>query len=153
MPRRPVPIDLDELEKLAAMHCTEAEVAAWFSSPGATLTQQAISKKLQREPFKSAWSSGWVKGSISLRRKQKQMADAGDKTMLIWLGKQWLGQRDKQDVEMSGKEGGAIRHEHDYSNLSDAELDAAIVREAEGIAGRAASSPPVGATPADEEAE
>lgn len=101
MGRRPVPIDLDELEKLAAMHCTETEVAAWFSRPGATLSHQAVSKKLQREPFKSTWATGWAKGSISLRRQQKQRADAGDKTMLIWLGKQWLGQADKSEVRTS----------------------------------------------------
>jgi hypothetical protein len=75
------------------MHCTHAEVGAWFG-----ISQQAVSKKLQSDPFKSTWETGWAKGSISLRRQQKQRADAGDKTMLIWLGKQWLGQSDKQEV-------------------------------------------------------
>jgi hypothetical protein len=123
LPRRPVPIDLEELEKLAAMHCTEAEVAAWFSSPGATLTQQAISRKLKREPFKTVWATGRAKGSISLRRKQKQRADAGDRTMLIWLGKQWLGQADKQEVQ------------HSTLDTIEAEL-ARIERERERSAGR-----------------
>ena len=62
MPHRPVPIDLDELEKLAAMHCTESEVAAWFSTNERSITQQAISKKLQRQPFKGVWERGWAKG-------------------------------------------------------------------------------------------
>lgn len=149
MSRKPVPIDLDELEKLAAMHCTEAEVAAWFSKPGATINQQAISKKLQQEPFKTTWANGWAKGNISLRRQQKQRADAGDKTMLIWLGKQWLGQSDRQAVELTGKEGGPVKYEHDFSKLTDAELEAAIVREAESITSRAAPPAPVDAAPAD----
>jgi hypothetical protein len=150
--RKPVPVDLEQLEKLAAMHCTHAEVAAWFSRPGATISQQAISRKFQREPFKSTWAIGWAKGSISLRRKQKQMADDGDKTMLIWLGKQWLGQSDRQAVEVSGREGGAIQHEHDYSKLSDAELEDAIVKEAEGIARRAAAeTDTMGPASADEQ--
>jgi hypothetical protein len=90
---RPDPVDLAELEKLAAMHCTQGEVAAWFG-----LTQQAISKRLQRNPAKTVWETGWAKGNISLRRNQMQRAEAGDKTMLIWLGKQWLGQTDRQEV-------------------------------------------------------
>jgi hypothetical protein len=101
MSRKPVPIDLDELEKLAAMHCTEAEVAAWFSKPGQTISQSAMSRRLKREPLKTVWAQGWAKGAISLRRQQKQRADAGDKTMLIWLGKQWLGQADKSEVRTS----------------------------------------------------
>ena len=98
MPRKPIPIDLEELEKLAAMHCTQEECAAWFDT-----TQKTMSLKLAREPYKSVWTKGWAKGNISLRRQQKQRADAGDKTMLIWLGKQWLGQRDQQAIEHSGE--------------------------------------------------
>ena len=92
MPRKPVPIDLDELEKLAAMHCTQEEVGAWFG-----VTHKTISLKLRQRPFKAVWETGWAKGNISLRRQQKQRADAGDKTMLIWLGKQWLGQKDHHE--------------------------------------------------------
>ena len=97
MSRKPVPIDLDELEKLAAMHCTQDEVASWFG-----ISQPAICKKLQREPFKSRWERGWSKGNISLRRAQMQQAEQGNGTMLVWLGKQWLGQRDTQRLEHSG---------------------------------------------------
>lgn len=92
MPRKPVPIDLAELEKLAAMHCTQEEAAAWFG-----VTQKTISYKLRIKPFKQVWETGWAKGNISLRRTQKQRADGGDKTMLIWLGKQWLGQKDHHE--------------------------------------------------------
>ena len=149
MARKAVPVDLEELEKLAAMHCTEAEVAAWFSKPGATLTQQAVSKKLKREPFKTVWATGWAKGNISLRRIQKQRADAGDRTMLVWLGKQWLGQQDKTGIEHSGKDGGPIKHEYEFASLTDEELDAEIIREAQGITGRAAkTSEPLDEPPA-----
>lgn len=69
-----------------------------------SISQQAISKRLQKEPLKSTWAAGWAKGNISLRRTQKQQADSGNATMLIWLGKQWLGQRDPSArVEHSGE--------------------------------------------------
>jgi len=92
MAGKPAPIDLNELEKLAVMHCTQEEAAAWFNVSGKTM-----SYKLRCAPYKSVWTMGLAKGKISLRRKQKQRADAGDKTMLIWLGKQWLGQKDHHE--------------------------------------------------------
>lgn len=43
------------------------------------------------------------KGDEGLRAKQYAEAMRGDRGMLIWLGKQRLGQKDKHDVEHSGK--------------------------------------------------
>ena len=37
-------------------------------------------------------------GFVSLRRKQYELAMAGNATMLIFLGKQYLGQSDKREV-------------------------------------------------------
>lgn len=50
-----------------------------------------------------AQEAGKGLGCVSLRRKQIDVALAGNPTMLIWLGKQLLGQRDKQDIEHSGE--------------------------------------------------
>lgn len=103
MSRRPATIDVGELEKLAAMHCTQEEVAAWFD-----VAKSTICTRLQRDPWKTAWERGWAKGNISLRRKQKEAADNGDRTMLVWLGKQWLGQADVARTEHTGAGGGPI---------------------------------------------
>lgn len=40
-------------------------------------------------------------GKQSLRRKQFKAAENGNPTMLVWLGKQYLGQTDKQDITAS----------------------------------------------------
>ena len=45
-------------------------------------------------------------GIISLRRKQFEVANGGSVPMLIWLGKQYLNQKDKSEV--SGEAGNAI---------------------------------------------
>jgi hypothetical protein len=37
-------------------------------------------------------------GRMSLRRKQWKAAEDGNTTMLVWLGKQYLGQSDKSEV-------------------------------------------------------
>ena len=42
-------------------------------------------------------------------------------------------------VEHTGDGGGPIKYEHDYSQLSDADLEAEIIREAEAISRRAAA--------------
>jgi len=49
-----------------------------------------------------------------------------------------LGLNAPQHLEHTGKESGPIKHEYDFSCLSDEELEAEIVRTAEGITGRAA---------------
>ena len=49
-----------------------------------------------------------AKGKMSLRRKQFEVANAGSIPMLIWLGKQQLGQADKSETSLSGPNGGPI---------------------------------------------
>lgn len=57
----------------------------------------------------------------SLRAKQFELAMNGNATMLIFLGKQILGQHDRQEV--SGINGGPITYEKtDLAKLSDSEL-------------------------------
>ena len=36
---------------------------------------------------------------VGLAQKQVEVAMSGNVSMLIWLGKQWLGQRDQHDIE------------------------------------------------------
>lgn len=44
---------------------------------------------------------GKQRGLQSLRRQQFKAAENGNSTMLVWLGKQYLGQSDKQDITAS----------------------------------------------------
>lgn len=50
--------------------------------------------------FATACEKGIELCNDALRVKQIERALAGSDTMLIWLGKQRLGQRDKQDIEL-----------------------------------------------------
>lgn len=96
-------IDLQELEKLAAMQATGEEIARWFKVGHATWERRA-----KKEPYRSIIENGRAIGKVSVRRRQFELAMAGDKTMLVWLGKQWLGQRDNLDSQVSGPNGGPI---------------------------------------------
>ena len=62
--------------------------------------------------------------------------------MLIWLGKQMLGQRDKQEI--TGADGGPIQQQHsgkvaiNLKNLTDEELDALEATLSKAVEGDAA---------------
>ena len=79
-------IDAEQVTRLARLHCTMQEMADFFGCHRETL----------RENFSPQIDKGRSEGNISLRRKQWQMAvEKGNVVMLIWLGKQMLGQRNE----------------------------------------------------------
>lgn len=92
--RPPKPIDYETVEKLASIMCTQEEIASYLDL--------SIRKLQQDEEFMRVYKRGIDKGKMSVRRSQYKMVEAGNATMAIWLGKQYLGQRDKQDIEHSG---------------------------------------------------
>lgn len=100
--RPKIEFNAEELRRLSVLHCTQSEIAAFF---GVSLS--CVEKRLATEPqMKAAWDGGRALGLISLRRQQTRLAEKGNATMLIWLGKQLLGQRD--NLELSGPSGGPI---------------------------------------------
>ncbi len=93
MGRKPKPVDGALVEKLAAIACTQDEIAVVCGCSVDTLQRR----------FSGEYKRGRADAKCSLRRKQWQRAvKDGHPGMLIWLGKQLLGQRDKQEVENIG---------------------------------------------------
>ena len=79
-------IDAEQVKRLARLHCTMQEMADFFGCHRDTLHNN----------FSAEINKGRSEGNISLRRKQWQMAvEKGNVVMLIWLGKQMLGQRNE----------------------------------------------------------
>ena len=86
-------IDYGLVEKLATIQCTQQEIANVL---------EVSTKTLQRDKeFCRIYKKGLEKGKMSLRRLQFKAAENGNATMLVWLGKQYLGQTDKQDISMN----------------------------------------------------
>lgn len=86
--------DLTHVENLAALSCTDNELAAVYE-----VCQKTIQREKQDNPsFAEAVERGRNRGKVSLRRKQMEAAQGGNVTMLIWLGKQLLGQSEKSDI-------------------------------------------------------
>lgn len=93
-----VEVNERQLETLAQIGCTYAEMAAVMGVHPDTLADR-FSEQIE------TWRQG---GKASLRKRQWGAALSGDRTMLIWLGKQELGQRDFKSIENTGPNGGPI---------------------------------------------
>jgi len=78
-------LDTNLIENLASIFCTNQEIATIVGCHPDTLADN----------FSEYLKKGRDKGKMSLRRMQWEKAQSGNTTMLIWLGKQMLGQRDK----------------------------------------------------------
>jgi hypothetical protein len=87
-------IDLWKLERLGAYYVTVGEAAHVLGVSRSTLT-----RRLREPEYRRAWNRGRVSVKIAVRRKQLEVALEGSDTMLIWLGKQLLGQTDGPVVE------------------------------------------------------
>ena len=81
------------IEEIARYHLTEEEVAAVLGVSADTL--KSIDN---RATFSECKIKGEAYGKASLKRWQFERAKKGSDKMLIWLGKQYLGQKDKLDV-------------------------------------------------------
>ena len=91
-------IDLGELEKLAALQCTDEEIAGWFGT-----STRTIERRRKSPVFAQVIERGKAKGRISLRRAQLKMLQDGSATMGVWLGKQYLGQTDEMSVNTNAQ--------------------------------------------------
>jgi hypothetical protein len=102
--RKLIEIDPEQLEKLCVLHCTDEEIPAYFQC-----TPRTIENRRKQPDFREAMERGRAKGRISLRRVQMKLAEGGNASMAIWLGKQLLGQRDVTPIELSGPNGTAVK--------------------------------------------
>jgi hypothetical protein len=86
----PAKLDIDSklVEGMASVGATNVEIAAFVGCSEATIRQ-----RFEKELAKAR--SGL---KVKLRKKQMEVALAGNVSMLIWLGKQLLGQKEKSDV-------------------------------------------------------
>lgn len=84
-------ITFKELRKLAAFGMTREEMADFLGVSRITLYNH-----IQKYPdLELAIAEGSGKMAMSIKRKQYNLAKKGNPAMLIWVGKQHLGQKDK----------------------------------------------------------
>lgn len=88
--------DVEQFEKLCAIFCTKKEVCAIMGIADHRTLDRLIAKYLPETP---TWDEAFAlysgTGRASLRRRQFEAAMDGSVPMLIFLGKNYLGQSDQ----------------------------------------------------------
>lgn len=88
-------IDQKNFESLCGLQCTKEEICSFFDVTDKTL--ESWCKRTYKAGFSEIFKQKRGKGKISLRRNQFRLAEK-NANMAIWLGKQYLGQKDNIDV-------------------------------------------------------
>lgn len=87
-------IDQHNFESLCGLQCTKEEICSFFEVTDKTLENWC--KRTYKAGFSDVFAQKRGKGKISLRRAQFRLAEK-NAAMAIWLGKQYLGQRDQPE--------------------------------------------------------
>lgn len=101
----PMPIDEKVVEAMAFGGALNIEIADYLSISVDTLTRRCNNLLVKARAH----------AKIKLRQRQMAAAMAGDKTMLVWLGKVVLGQKETTVTETRSL---------DFEKMTDAELEA-----------------------------
>lgn len=96
MARPQIEIDQTAFENLLKMQCTLEEVAGFFNCSVDTIERWC--KRNYKKRFADISKKFLNVGKISLRRYQFKIAEH-NASMAIWLGKQYLGQKDEVKVD------------------------------------------------------
>lgn len=98
MGRPKIYIDQKEFEKLCKLQCTLEEIAGWFDCSEDKIEMWC--KETYLTTFSDIFKVKSQGGKVSLRRMQFKLAETSS-AMAIWLGKQYLGQRDVATADES----------------------------------------------------
>lgn len=93
--RPPVILDPAVAQAFGRMKATYETMAEYFRVSHDTIARRMSDPESE---FCVAYKKGFATMRLNLSEKQIAIANAGNVTMCIWLGKQYLGQSDKQEV-------------------------------------------------------
>lgn len=101
MARPQIEIDKNNFESLCNLQCTLQEIAGFFKCSIDTIERWC--ERTYNESFAETYKKYSQNGKISLRRYQYKMAEH-NASMAIWLGKQWLNQADRTNLNINNEE-------------------------------------------------
>ncbi len=89
--------DKSIFENLCNIHCTKSEISDVFECDENTVN--AYCKRTYNTTFSVVYKRLSSNGKVSLRRMQWKSAENGNVAMQMFLGKQYLGQKDNPETE------------------------------------------------------
>ena len=113
MARPKANIDWQKVDNYLKAQCDGVGIAGILGISPDTLYRACMEENKIGFADYSAIKKG--EGNELLRARQFQVAMEGDKTMLVWLGKQYLLQQDKSEIDHKN-------NGDSFNNISDAEL-------------------------------
>jgi AraC-like DNA-binding protein len=84
--------DPDKVQMLASFGCSIVEIAKYFKMDESTV----------RKNYKDELETGRESLKVKIRTLQLKFAERGNTALLIWLGKQYLGQTDRKEIDLIG---------------------------------------------------
>jgi hypothetical protein len=102
MGRPKAKIDWSRVDKYLQAHCDGVGIAGLLGIAPDTLYRSC--KDIHNIGFDAYSAIKKAEGKELLRTKQFQVAMEGDRTMLVWLGKQYLEQKEKTETDLHIKE-------------------------------------------------
>ena len=87
-------IDPEQVRSLARLGCTWDEIASVLA-----IARGTFSARMKEKKYRDAYDRGIAEGNTSLRRAQYDSAVGGNATMMIWVGKNRLGQTDRVETK------------------------------------------------------
>jgi len=106
-------IDYETLDSLCAIHCTGEEIAAILG-----IDYDTLNRRLNEEGhggFTDYFKRKSADGKKSLRRRQMDSALDGNVPMMIWMGKQVLGQSEKSEDRVGNIADETIKTDNTWS--------------------------------------
>ena len=100
-------LGMELIEKLAGLMCTDEEIAAMMSDQHERISVDTLTNENNGKTFAECKEKGQAQGKASLRRNQFKLSEV-NAAMAIFLGKNWLGQTDKQEVKTKLSGDGSI---------------------------------------------
>jgi len=95
-------LNVEQLKAMVRIQCTAEECAAVLGMSADTLDTRL--KELDYAGFSDFYKKYSHEGMASLRRAQwKAATEQLNPTMLVWMGKQMLGQQDKTQTHHTGE--------------------------------------------------
>jgi AraC-like DNA-binding protein len=105
-PQKTATLTEEQIEHLAAIGCADDEIASLAN----------LSETQLRRSFGTQLKHGRANLRVRVRRKQIERAESGSDTMLIWLGKVYLNQRETVETQISGPNNGPVQIQtYDYT--------------------------------------
>ena len=119
-------INQKQFENLCALKCHTGQICSFFELTDKTLENWC--KRTYKAGFSEIFRLKRGKGKISLRRAQFQLAQK-NANMAIWLGKQYLGQKDIRDYNVNANIDESAKEMAAYLAECETEEDTEFIEE------------------------